>query len=136
MAWGWGEEAWQAFVNIAPMDVDIDSPGFFVAEPLLKLPHRAAAAYLGTYLLSLLRSLEGQMACGLFYDIFTRAHMIACLTIPHFWKDIRPFLPPKCREVLVQVVAFLTTEGREVLALAPEDVETMTALAADYLMPD
>jgi hypothetical protein len=132
MAWGWGEEAWQAFVNVAPMDVDIDSGGFFVAEPLLNLPHRAAAAYLGTYLLSLLVGLEGQMKCGLFHDIFTRAHTITCLVVSHFADDVRPFLTPRCREVLVQVIAYLVSEGREALALTQEDVDRMMVSAAKF----
>src|SRR5262245_60106281 len=97
MAWGWGEEAWQAFVNIAPMDVDIDSVGFNAADPLLNLPPRAAAAYLGTYLLALLRSLEGQMVIGIFHDITTRAHTCTCLIWTPFMERIRLFLPPRCR---------------------------------------
>jgi hypothetical protein len=49
--------------GVAPMDVDTHSKGFFAATPLLDLPSRAAA-YLGTYLLALLRSLELQKAIG------------------------------------------------------------------------
>jgi hypothetical protein len=113
MAWGWGEEAWQAFVNVAPMDVDIDSVGFNAADPLLNLPPRAAAAYLGPYLLSLLRGVEGQLAIGLFHDITTRAHTLTCLMLPNFMERFKPFLPPRCREVIIQVIAFLTSEGRK-----------------------
>ena len=131
MAWGWGEEAWRAFVGIAPVDVDIRSAGFHAATPLLNLPPRAAAAYLGTYLLSLLRNLERQKVIGIFSDVVTRAHTITCLELPSFWeKVIRPFLPPNCREVLVQVVTFLASE-KEALALTQEQVDTMLALAAE-----
>lgn len=131
MSWGWGEEAWRAFVGIAPMDVDIRSAGFYAATPLLNLPPRAAAAYLGTYLLALLRSLEQQKAIGIFFDIETRAHVITCLELPSFWERVvRPFLPPKCREVLVQVVTYLAAE-QEALALTQEQVDTLLALAAE-----
>jgi sugar/nucleoside kinase (ribokinase family) len=132
MAWGWGEDAAREFTGVAPMDVDIASKGFYAADPLLDLPARAAAAYLGTYLLALLRSLEFQKSIGIFFDVITRAHVITCLTIPHFWDDVRPFLPPKCREVLVQVTLFVASE-HEALALTPEQVETMRTLAADFL---
>ena len=131
MAWGWGEKAWRAFVGIAPMDVDITSAGFYAATPLLDLPPRAAAAYLGTYLLSLLRNLERQKAIGIFSDLVTRAHTITCLELPSFWERvIRPFLPPECRDVLAQVVTFLVSE-QEALALTPEQVDTMLALASE-----
>lgn len=131
MAWGWGEEAARAFVGIAPMDVDIDSVGFNAATPLLDLPPRAAAAYLGPYVLSLLQGLELQKAIGIFTDIVTRAHTLTCLTLPDFWsRVIRPFLPPKCREVLGEVVAHLVSE-RKALALKQEQVDTMLALAAE-----
>jgi hypothetical protein len=130
MAWGWGEDAWHAFVGVAPVDVDIDSPGFAAATPLQDLPPRAAAAYLGTSLLSLLRGLEEQAVIGIFDDLLTRAHTLACLMSPSFWEQvIKPFLPSKCREVLMQVVAFLAAEHKA-LALTPERVETMMALAA------
>jgi hypothetical protein len=130
MAWGWGEDAWRAFAGVAPVDVDIGSPGFHAATPLLDLPPRAAAAYLGTYLLALLRGLERQKAIGLFSDVVTRAHTITCLELPSFWEEvIRPLLPLKCREVLAHVVGFLASE-KEALALTEEQVETMLSLAA------
>ena len=129
MAWGWGEEAWQAFVNVAPMDVNIDSVGFNAADPLLNLPRRAAAAYLGPYLLSLLRGVQMQMIVGIFHDITTRAHTLTCLVLPDFMEEVKPFLPPKCREVVVQIIAFLVSEGREALALSQETVDRMMASA-------
>jgi sugar/nucleoside kinase (ribokinase family) len=133
MAWGWGEDAAREFTGIAPMDVDIHSEGFYTATPLLDLPSRAAAAYLGTYLLALLRGLEFQKAVGIFTDVLHRAHVITCLTFPPFWERVvKPFLPPKCREVLAQVTLFVASE-HEAFALTPEDVETMRALAADLL---
>ena len=134
MAWGWGEDAAREFTGVAPMDVDMESKGFFAATPLLDLPPRAAAAYLGTYLLALLQSLELQKAIGIFSDVLQRAHILNCLTIPHFWEDVRPFLPPRCRAVLAQVTTFVASE-HEALALTPEDVDTMRAQAADLLKP-
>ena len=58
MEWGWGEAAARAFTGVAPVEVDIESEGFSVATPLLDLPPRAGSAYLGTFLLSLLKGLE------------------------------------------------------------------------------
>ena len=132
MAWGWGEDAAREFTGVAPMDVDTHSKGFFAATPLFDLPNRAAAAYLGTYLVYMLRSLERQKAIGIYSDVILRAHIFTCLTTPHFWEDIRPFLPPKCREALAQVTLFFASEP-EALALTPKQVETMRALAADFL---
>jgi hypothetical protein len=131
MNWGWGEEAARAFTGVAPMDVDIDSVGFFAATPLLDIPPRAAAAYLGTFLVSLLDHLETQKIIGTFIDILSRAHTLTCLELPDFWnRAIRPFLPPKCRRVIADVVTYLVSE-RELLALRPEQVDTMLALAAE-----
>jgi hypothetical protein len=124
MAWGWGNAAAEAFVGVAPISVDIASAGFYAATPLLDLPPRAAAAYLGTYLLSLLRNLERQKAIGLFIDITTRAHTITCLINVPFWARVRPFLSAACRDVLVKVVDYLASE-HEALALTPEDVDVM-----------
>jgi sugar/nucleoside kinase (ribokinase family) len=132
MAWGWGEDAACEFTGVAPMNVDMSSKGFYAATPLLDLPPRAAAAYLGTYLLDLLRGLEFQKAVGIFTDLDHRPHTLTCLEIPHFWDDVRPFLPPKCREVLAQVTLFVASE-HEAFALTPEQVETMRTLAADLL---
>jgi hypothetical protein len=130
MAWGWGEEAARAFVGVAPVDVDINSVGFDAATPLLDLPPRAAAAYLGTFVMSLLKGLEFQHKVGIFDDVLSRAHTLTCLTLPRFWERvIRPYLPSKCREILAQVVTFLASE-QAALALTQEQVETMVALAA------
>ena len=73
MAWGWGEEAAEAFIGVAPMDVDRRSLGFLMATPLLDLPPRAVAAYLGTYLLAILHGLAFQKRVGLFSDVTHRA---------------------------------------------------------------
>jgi hypothetical protein len=129
MAWGWGEAAAKAFTGVAPMDVDLESEGFIVAIPLLDLPARAAAAYLGPYLLDLLRSLELQKAIGIFSDVRHRAHTLTCLMLPDFVEEVRPHLPPRCREVLAQVITFVVSE-HEAFALTPEKLETMRALAA------
>lgn len=128
MAWGWGEEAARAFTGVAPADVDIGSAGFYAATPLLDLPPRAGAAYLGPFLLSLLRGLEFQHAFGIFDDVLSRAHTITALTLPSFWeRAIRPHLPPRVHQVLAQVVDYLVSE-REALALTDEQVETMLTL--------
>lgn len=119
----------RAFVGVAPVDVDIRSVGFYAATPLLDLPPTAAAAYLGTFVMSLLKGLEFQQTVGIFTDVLSRAHTLTCLTLPDFWEEvIRPFLPSECRAVLEQVVAFLVTE-RKALALTQEQVDTMLALA-------
>lgn len=131
MAWGWGEEAAHTFVGIAPADVDIKSIGFFAATPLLDLPPRAAAAYLGTFIMSLLKGIDDQKSIGVFDDVLSRAHTLTCLTVPGFWEDtIRPFLPLKCREVLVHVVSYLASE-MDSLSLTKQQVETMLALASE-----
>jgi hypothetical protein len=129
MAWGWGEEAAREFTGVDPMDVDTHSKGFFAATPLLDLPARAAAAYLGTYLLALLRGLELQKAIGIFTDVGHRAHTLTCLMLPDFIEEVRPFLPRKCQEVLAEVITFIASE-HEAFALTPEKVDTMKQLAA------
>ena len=130
MAWGWGEEAYRTFAGVAPMDVDISSVGFYSALPLLDLSPRFGAAYLGTYLLSLLCSLETQRSLGISSDIETRAHTLTCLELPWFWERVvQRFLPLRCREVLVQVVDFLVSEP-DALALTPQQTEAMVTLAA------
>ena len=112
------------------MEVDIRSPGFHAATPLFDLPPRAAAAYLGTYLLSLLQSLQFQETAGLFYDIVTRAHIITCMTDSLFWqKVVREQLPPSCQNVVADVARFLAA-SQEALALEPEQVQTLLDLAA------
>jgi hypothetical protein len=129
MEWGWGEAAAQAFIGVAPVNVDIRSRGFYAATPLLDLPPSAAAAYLGTFVLSLLRTLEQQKATGIYPDIITRSHTLVCLTLPSFWEQVvRPFLSTKCREALAQVAILLASE-REALALTQEQADAMVALA-------
>jgi hypothetical protein len=126
MEWGWGEEAARAFVGVRPVDVDIESRGFYAATPLLDLPPRAAAAYLGTYLLSLLKGLRLQEVSGVYDDALTRAHTLTCLTLPSFWQRVIPLLSPECHRVLLEVVAYLATRKDE-LPLTDEQVELMAA---------
>jgi len=133
MAWGWGEDAAREFTGVAPMDVDMESKGFYAATPLLDLPNRAAAAYLGTYLLSILRTIEDQKAIGIYVDLLQRAHVITCLETPRFWDAVRPFLPPNCRKVLAHVALFIASEHECFGSLNPEKVATIQAQAADYL---
>ena len=131
MEWGWGELAARAFTGVAPMDVDTRSPGFHAATPLLDLPPPAAAAYLGTYLLSLLQSLEFQESIGLFDDLVTRPHTLTCLTDRLFWERvIRKHLSAPCLQALIQVVRFLAV-NRVALALTGTQVETLLELASE-----
>jgi hypothetical protein len=131
MEWGWGKEAARTFVGVAPIDVDIHSVGFDSATPLLDIPPRAAAAYLGPFVMSLLEGLKFQQQVGLFDDILSRAHTLTALTLPSFWeRAIRPHLPPQAREVLTEVAAYLASE-KKALALTDEQVDTMLALAAE-----
>lgn len=131
MEWGWGEEAARTFVGVAPAEVDINSVGFDAATPLLDIPPRAAAAYLGPFVMSLLKGLEFQQQVGLFDDILSRAHTLTCLTRRDFWESaIRPHLPPKARDVLAEVVSYLATQ-KKALALTQEQVDRMLALAAE-----
>lgn len=131
MEWGWGEAAARAFTGVAPVEVDLRSHGFHAATPLMDLPPRAAAAYLGTFVLALLLSLERQKAIGIYADMVTRAHIKTCLTSELFWQRVvRPYLSPPCRAALAQAVSFFASEA-EALALTPEQVEAMRTFAAD-----
>jgi hypothetical protein len=122
MEWGWGKQAAEAFTGVRPVDVDIDSPGFQAATPLLQLPARAAAAYLGTYLFSLLDGLDIQEKVGFPTDIATRAHTVAVMIAPNFWTDIAgPYLPPDCLEVVSEVADLLISK-RVALALTDAEV--------------
>jgi hypothetical protein len=130
VAWGWGERAAEALVGVAPVDVDITSPGFLGSTPLLDIPPRAAAAYLGTYLLSLLGGLTLQERTGLFYDVLTRSHVLACLTQEEFWETvIRPWLPTDCKRALVALADYLSSR-RDLLALEQEETDRIAHLAA------
>ena len=122
MEWKWGKAAARAFTGIAPVDVDTDSPGFHAATPLMDLPPKAAAAYLGTYLLSLLQSLMLQESVGIYDDIVTRPHTLACLTSQAFWnRVIRPHLPAPCLQAATEVARHLATRQDD-LALTPAQV--------------
>lgn len=122
MEWGWGKLAAEAFAGVKPVDVDIDSSGFQAAKPLLKLPARAAAAYLGTYLISLLDGLDLQDKVGFPTDIATRAHTITVMTAPNFWTEIAgPYLPPVCLKVVGEVVDMMISM-RVQLALTDDQV--------------
>jgi hypothetical protein len=129
MEWGWGEAAAREFAGVRPVDVDIESRGFYAATPLLDLPPRAAAAYLGTYLLSLLKGLRLQQVSGVFDDVLTRSHTLTSLTLPSFWERVVPLLSAECRRALVDVARYLTTVGDE-LALTDEQVATLRSLAS------
>ncbi|MDX2241605.1 MAG: hypothetical protein NW224_13050 [Leptolyngbyaceae cyanobacterium bins.302] len=135
VAWGSVKEAWQTFIGIAPVDVDISSPSFLGCTPLLDLPPAIAAPYLGTYLLSLLDGLEFQENLGVFYDVLTRAHTIHCLSEPDFWRQvIRPYLPTECQQTLVTFCSYLASR-RELLALSEEQIDWIVALSKENLPP-
>lgn len=128
MEWGWGKQAAEAFRGVKPVDVDIASPGFQAATPLLDLPARAAAAYLGPYLISLLYRLDIQEQVGFPTDIRTRAHTITVMTAPNFWTEIvGPHLPADCLEVLGEVADLMITK-RVPLALTEDDVVNLQRL--------
>ena len=123
MAWACGEDAWREFVNKPPVKVDISTPAFLACTPLFDLPPGAAAAYLGTYLLSLLASLEFQEESQIFYDILTRSHVLACLSDPNFWEHvIRPNLHGECRTALTELVSYLASR-RKLLGLSNQELE-------------
>ena len=91
---------------------------------------RAAAAYLGTYLLSLLQSLEFQKSVGLFDDFVTRPHTLTCLTDRRFWDEvIWKHLPSQCQEAVIEVARYLAA-SRDDLALTAVQVDTLLELSA------
>ena len=131
MEWGWGAEAARTFVGVAPVQVDLKSVGFHAATPLFDLPPAAAAAYLGTYLLSLVQGLDFQHQVGIFSDLTTRAHTLACLQSESFCaRVISTHLTSTQRAALSQVVDWLVAE-RTALALPDEAVSAMVRLSAD-----
>jgi hypothetical protein len=131
--WSWSQEEADAFLDVDPMEVDIDSVGFLAATPLLDLPPEAAAAYLGSFLRALMMSLHEQKVVGFFENPLTRAHIITCLKDRRFWDDvIRPYLSGKRLEVLLEVIDCMVQE-RENLALDAEDVRILRARASGFL---
>ena len=129
--WGWGAEAARAFVGVAPVDVDRRSEGFRAATPLLDLPAPAAAAYVGTFVIALLESIDYQERSEMPDDVLARAHTITCLTLPDFWERVlRPCLPQRCQDVLAKVAAFLASPpAKEMLLLTDEQATAMLTLA-------
>jgi hypothetical protein len=127
----WGEEAARALTGVAPMDVDRDSKGYLAAAPLLDLPPRAAAAYVGPFLLSALEELEHQRETGISRNITHLAHVITCLKTEHFWERIWPVLTSKCRNRLMQIALYIAAAFDDILK--PEDVATIRALVDKFL---
>jgi hypothetical protein len=79
--------------------------------------------------MSLLRSLDRQKVIGIFSDVVTRAHTLTVLGSERFWRQVvRPFLSPRARQVLAEVVSLIASE-REALALTGDQAEAMVALA-------
>lgn len=129
MAWAYGEDSWRAFVNVDPVDVDIHSSSFLGCTPLLDLPPRAAAAYLGPYLLSLFEGLQFQEKKIVFYDILTRAHVLHVLSEESFWRSvIRAHLPPARLQCVRSCCAFMASESQQ-LNLSEEQRNQILALA-------
>lgn len=124
-----GQDSARAFVGVAPVDVDISSPGFLGCMPLFDIPPKATAAYLGTYVLSLLHGLRVQERVGLFADVISRAHTIHCLTAENFWRDvIRPHLSEECRQALRELSVYLASR-RALLDLPKEQSDSLVSLA-------
>ncbi|WP_406291466.1 hypothetical protein [Embleya sp. NBC_00896] len=131
--WNRTQKEADAFVDVEPMEVDIDSVGFLAATPLLDLPPQAAAAYLGSFLRALMLSLHEQKVVGFFEDPLTRAHIITCLKDRRFWDEvIGPYLSGKRLEVLLEVIDYLVQERKD-LALDAEDVRTLRARVSSFL---
>jgi hypothetical protein len=123
------EDALKAFVGIAPVDVDVSSQGFLGCTPLLDLPPQAAAAYLGSYVLSLLDGLSLQEQSGLFLDIVTRAHVLHCLSNERFWRTvIRPHLPSECRHTLIALAEYLASRA-DLLGFSKGEADLILDLA-------
>jgi hypothetical protein len=115
--------------GVAPKDVDTSTSSFLACTPLLDLPSSAAAAYLGTYLLSFLEGMEYQEEHGVFFDLLTRAHTLNCLSDPNFWvRVIRPHLSSECQAALASVARFIR-ERRDSLALSPEQADYIVSLS-------
>lgn len=128
MDWEYGEDAAKAFVGVRPIDVDINSAGFAAATPLLELPAHAAAAYLGPYLLSLIKGFQIEEVVGFPVDIKTRAHTLFAMTSPNFWTEIAgPHLNDACVSVLAKVARFIVENG-EVFQLSEEETRGMQRL--------
>lgn len=129
LAWTCGEDVVDAFAGVAPVDVDVSSSEFLGCTPLLELPSPTAAAYLGSYMLSLLEGLAFQRSHVVFYDLLTRAHLIHCLGEPSFWQSvIRPNLPRECTEVLQRFCAYLASNS-DLLALRRDQAIRIVALS-------
>ncbi len=129
----WGEEAARAFVGVAPVDVDISSPGFLVCTPLLIIPPTAAAAYLGTYMLGMLRGLWLQERTGLFHDVLTRAHLLHCLSEAGFWTAVvGPHLRYECRDALNSFCSCIVLRAG-LLRLSPDESAKILGLATATL---
>jgi hypothetical protein len=121
MDWEYGEDAKKAFVGVRPIDVDIGSAGFAAATPLLELPAHAAAAYLGPYLLSLIKGFQIEEAVGFPVDIKTRSYTLFAMSSPTFWTDIAgPHLNDACVSVLGKVARFVV-QNDEVFQLSEEE---------------
>ncbi len=124
-----GGAAWRTFVGIRPVDVDTSSPSFLGCTPLRELPSAWAAAYLGTYLLSFLEGLKFQDERVAFYDVLTRAHLLACLEDANFWRDvIRANLSVECREA-VSHFCNLLSERHRMVALSKDRADRIVDLS-------
>jgi hypothetical protein len=129
MSRGWGDAAARAFVEIRPTQVDTESAGFHASTPLFDLPRNAAAAYLGTFLRSLLQSLAFQQETGLFDDIVTRPHTLAFITGSSFRAEVFDRLDNRRREAVSAVAGYLVKQGH-LLRLTNEQGRRLIELAS------
>ncbi len=124
----YGEDAKNAFVGVRPADVDIDSVGFMAATPLLELPAHAAAAYLGPYLVSLLKGFQMQEVVGVSIDIKIRSHTIFAMASSSFWVDIaEPYLGDACVAAVGRVARFVIEHG-DVFELSEKEAQGLDRL--------
>jgi hypothetical protein len=130
LEWEFGDATAREFVGVPPMDVNIGSAGFLGCTPLLIIPARAAATYLGTYMLSLVEGTSYQEKIGIFHDLLTRAHLLNCLTLPIFWSRVVGTLPPVARQTVKLFCDYLLSR-RRLLALSDDQVNFIKQRTAD-----
>lgn len=120
LAWACGTASWRILAGVRPVDVDISSPAFLGCTPLMDLPPRAAAAYLGSYLLSFVDGIAFQENSVVFYDIVTRSHVLFCLGDTDFWAQvIRPELPDECIAAIADVCRYIADHRAELAVDGP-----------------
>jgi hypothetical protein len=132
--WWCGKDVYEAFAGVPPLEVDLGKLHF--AEIFGAIPPSAAAAYIGTYALLFVQDVGQMRQCSekllshlILHHYLIHGHLTVYLRSAPFWERVGPYLPPKCREVMVKVVALIASEART-FGLKREEVETMIACAA------